>query len=143
MGGVNDPQGIALPAVVLRRHQNGGSQLIVEIIDMHHIGTKELQKLRHFPTCFDRIDNTKGIGGLSQERSAVEIHIRSIQIPAVAHDPVGMFHAEIFHLMPQLGQMLAQAEHIGLCTAGGVEEFVDHQDFHALTSFLRSGDSAL
>lgn len=55
----------------------------------------------------------------------MEIHVRGIGADAVADAPPLMLHAEVFDLVSQRLQIVAEFEYVGLRPAVRVEEFID------------------
>ena len=60
----------------------------------------------------------------------MEIHVRGIGADAVADAPPLMLHAEVFDLVPQRFQVVAEPEYVRLRPAVRVEEFIDEQYLH-------------
>lgn len=64
----------------------------------------------------------------------MEIHVRGIGADAVADAPPLMLHAEVFDLVPQRFQVVAEPEYVCLRPAVRVEKLIDKQDLHLTPS---------
>lgn len=135
VGRVEDAAGVSdlLPPFVCLK-EDAGRQLIVEIVEMDNIRSKIIQHQPQLLPGLGRINGLERVCKLRQLAAAVEIHAAGVGIHPVAHTPALMLHPEILHLMAHPFQLLSQLEHIGLGSAVGVKEFVDHQNFHCRTS---------
>ena len=67
------------------------------------------------------VDNTT----LSFKQIADFCGMHELEVQGIADGVFFVVHAKIFDLVAPAGQFLADLEEIGLCTAAGVEKFID------------------
>ena len=121
----------ALFPVFFNLHQDGGSELKVEVIQMNRIGLKIVQNPADLPARFRGIENPEGIRQLRQ-LSGMKIHAGGIAFRMVPHDAAFMLHAEVLHLMSHFLKLFSRFKKIGFRSAVGIQKFIDHQNFHRL-----------
>ena len=74
--------------------------------------------------CLRRVEDAEGVEQFFRP-GVVEVHIGGGEVQGIADGVLFVVHAKIFDLVAPAGQFLANLEEIGLCTAAGVEKFID------------------
>ena len=132
VGSIDHPAGMALLPPFCDFQQNGGGQLVIEVVEVAHVRLKILQHQPQLPPGLGGINGLDGIGQLGKLRSPAKIHVGGVGVHSVSHTAALMLHAEILNLVTPRCQAVAQPKNVGLRPAVGVKEFVDHQNFHRI-----------
>lgn len=91
---------------------------------MDEVGLELPDDLLQLPFCLRRVEDTEGVEQLFRP-GVVEIHIGGGEVQGIADGVFFVVHAKIFDLVAPAGQLLADLEKVSLCTAAGVEKFID------------------
>ena len=127
MGCIDNAHFSTIPfPVLLHRQQYRWCQLIIKIVDMHHIRLKFLEELPHLPFCFYGINELQWIHHIGPYTAFMKIHSSRIQTPSVSHRILRMIHPKIFNFMALSLPVRTQLKYISFCTPCGIQKLIDH-----------------
>ena len=121
VGRIDDPAGMPgfLPPFG-DLHDDGGRQLIIEVVQMAHVRLKAVQYLPDFRARFGAVYRSDRIRDFGEHGPFVEVHFACIGVHAVPDRAALAVHAKILDLMAARLQIFADLERIGLRTALGI-----------------------
>ena len=91
---------------------------------MDEVGLELPDDLLQLPFCLKRVEDAEGVEQLFRP-GVVEVHIGGGEMQGIADGVFFIVHAKIFDLVAPTGQFLADLKEVSLCTAAGVEKFID------------------
>ena len=101
-----------------------GRQLEIDVVEMDEVRLELPDDLLQLPFCLKRVEDAEGVEQLFRP-GVVEVHIGGGEVQGIADGVFFVVHAKIFDLVAPAGQFLADLEEVSLCTAAGVEKFID------------------
>ena len=126
-----------IPLLDLADHRQG--DLVVDMVQVHHIRLLPIQELCDFPLCLQRIGILGGVFQLFHRICGVVVDVLHKQILIFIRPVPAIAHGEEDHLVACLLQGIRQIEAVGIRTAHNPEKLVDYQYFHGISLTWPSG----